>query len=312
MNALGVDLGGTNARAAVVDDSGQVLASVKIALSERNPEAVVRVIAEASRDALRSAGVAVSAGGVAVAGQLRGETGVVANAPNLGWRDVAFGALLADALGHPVRLLNDLKAAAWGEFKAGAGRGVRDVWTMFVGTGIGSAIIANGQLVAGVQGVAGEFGHVKVVPDGRQCGCGQRGCLEAYAGGVHLLMQMNELYDSGRPTRLRELVGDDPSQLTPALLEEAALLGDPEAQQIYETAVNHLSLAVANQITVLNPARLLLGGGVLLHCHGMRQRIREGIERYTLATAREHLVVTDAALGDDAGLIGAALLALGR
>ncbi len=120
---------------------------------------------------------------------------------------------------------------------------------------------------------------------------------------------MRELLASGRPTLLRELCDGEPDLLTPSLLEEAAERGDPEAKQLYDAAVDYLKIAVANQISVLNPGRLLLGGGVLIHCHGMRQRIRAGISEFATETSRESLVVTDAALGDDAGLIGAALLA---
>lgn len=309
MSTLGVDLGGTNARAAVVNEEGKILAAVKIPLDDRRPERVVDIIARAALEATHASSSPITACGVGAAGQIRGDSGVIAVAPNLGWRDVPLGQMLHRALGRPVTLTNDLRAAAWGEFKVGAGRGARDVWTMFVGTGVGSAVIANGALVTGARGVAGEFGHVKVVPGGRRCGCGQHGCLEAYVGGAHLLEQMRELLQSGRPTLLAERVTSNGGVLTPALLEEAAEGGDQAAKEIYDAAVGHLALAVANQITVLNPARLLIGGGVLLHCHGMRQRIKEAIAKYTSETAAEQVTVTDAALGDDAGLIGAALLA---
>src|SRR5512142_3058877 len=192
--AIGVDLGGPNARAAVVDvDTGEIVAAHKEPLRERDPARVVEVVRHALAEAAGAASVAVSAAGgvgVGVAGQCLGATGVVLNAPNLGWRDVPFGALVAQAAGAPARIVNDLSAAAWGERQLGAARGVDDAVLVFVGSGVGSGLILGGRLHDGARGVAGELGHVKVRPlrggPPRPCGCGQRGCLEAYAGGHNL------------------------------------------------------------------------------------------------------------------------------
>lgn len=311
MYTLGIDLGGTYARAAVVDPGGRIIASAKTALTERAPEAVVEAIASAATGAIASAGGAQVHGcGVGVAGQL-GENGRVLVAPNLGWRDVPFGALLAARLGRPVRLVNDLAAAAWGELHAGAGRGVKDLFVVYIGSGVGSCVVAAGRMVRGATGVAGEFGHIKVVPNGRLCGCGERGCLEAYASGHNLILQMQEAIAGTTPTLLSTLSGNDPAKLNPAVLEEAVAKGDAVAKEIYERGVGFLALAIANQLTVLNPARLILGGGVLNHTRGILPRIREGVERYTNFNARSAVQVVTAELGDDSGLIGAGLLAVG-
>lgn len=309
MQTLGIDLGGTFARAAVVNAEGEILASAKTALSDRRPEAVIEAIAHAADGALASAGgVEVTGCGVGVAGQLA-EGGRVIVAPNLGWRDVPFGALLSARLGRAVRVLNDLAAAGWGELCAGAGKGARDLFVVFVGSGVGSTTIANGRLVRGSTGVAGEFGHIKVVIDGRRCGCGERGCLEAYAGGHNLIAQMKEALQAGKPTELLRSCGGDATKLTPALLELESDGGDVVAQSIYLPAIGYLSLAIANQVTFLNPARVILGGGVLNHAPGMRRRIRDAIAQYTSVTSRAAVAVVEAALGDDSGLIGAGLLA---
>jgi glucokinase len=230
-------------------------------------------------------------------------------APNLGWRNVPLGEMLRNRLGYNIKVVNDLSAAAWGELNAGAGRGAQDMYTVFVGSGVGSAIIAGGKLVNGAGGVAGELGHTKVVPNGRRCGCGESGCLEAYVGGHNLIAQTRELLASGRSHVLRDLTSGDPARVTPVTLEQAAEVGDPEAREIYERAGLMLAIAVANQVTVLNPARLILGGGVLSHCPGLRRRVLEGVQAYASMTSREGLLITDAELGDDSGLIGAALLA---
>lgn len=305
MLSLGIDLGGTFARAAVVDAHGVLLANTKQALTDRSPQGVVETIAEVARHAISAAGAEdVRACGVGVAGQLLGDRGVVAVAPNLGWRDVPLGELLSARLSRPVRLVNDLRAAAWGEFTAGAGRGVHDVLVVFVGSGVGSAIISGGHLLHGGGNVAGEFGHIKVFPGGRLCGCGENGCLEAYAGGHNLIAQMNEAV-AQRQTVLAQL---GPS-LTPASLMEAMAQGDAAATEIFESAAGVLALAMANYVTLLNPSRIILGGGVLTHAPAFKVRIREGIARLTNTSARTNVEIVSAALGDDAGIIGAGLLA---
>ncbi|MCP3059539.1 ROK family protein [Myxococcus sp. K38C18041901] len=309
MPTLGIDLGGTFARAAVVDEAGKMLASTKVALDERSPSGVVETIARAASEAVKSAGVPVDGCGVGAAAQIHKDSGVLSVAPNLGWRNVPLGQMLTDRLKQPVKVVNDLSAAAWGELHAGAGRGAQDLLVVFVGSGVGSAIVAGGRLLEGAGGVAAELGHIKVVPDGRRCGCGEQGCLEAYTGGHNLIAQSKELLVAGRAPVLAKLVEDDASRLTPVSLEQAAEAGDEAAREVYERAARFLALAVANQVTVLNPARLILGGGVLNHCPGMRRRVLDGVRAWASQTSREGLLIADAELGDDSGLIGAALLA---
>jgi glucokinase len=294
--ALGVDIGGTNARAAVVDArSGKLLATAKQSWTDRSPEAVVGEVERLVSTVLQGQSVGAVPLGVGFAGMLNGD--VVVNAPNLGWRDVDFGGPLAQRLGRRVQLFNDLSAAAWGEHRAGAAKGAQHVFTVFVGTGVGSALIDEGRLLHGVTGVAGEFGHVKVQLDGgRACGCGDRGCLEAYAGGAKL----------GEWMREEGLTG------TPSDLEARAQAGDAAARRLYDVAVGHLALAIANQVTVLNPEVLVLGGGVLSRCPGMVARIRDVVGHRVAVAARKAVRVELARLGDDSGLVGAALLAVER
>src|SRR5512145_252737 len=207
--ALGVDLGGTNARAAVVDtDSGEIVAAHKEPLRDRAPSRVVEVVSHALREAASAAGVDPARSrsvGVGVAGQCLGASGVVLNAPNLGWRDVAFGDMLRAAVGVPVRIANDLSVAAWGEKRFGAAKGLSDVVLVFVGSGVGAGLILGGRLHEGAQGVAGEFGHLKVRPARpeaapRRCGCGETGCLEAYTSGVNVAARVREEIVAGAAT----------------------------------------------------------------------------------------------------------------
>ncbi|RKH63992.1 ROK family protein [Corallococcus llansteffanensis] len=309
MPTLGIDLGGTFVRAAVVDAKGALISSAKAAVMDRKPQGVVETIAQAAEEAVKRAGVKVDGCGVGAAGQIHKDTGVISVAPNLGWRNVPLGEMLKTRLGYGVKVVNDLSAAAWGELHAGAGRGAQDMLVVFVGSGVGSAIIAGGRLVNGAGGVAGELGHIKVVPGGRLCGCGEHGCLEAYAGGHNLIAQTKELLATGSSRILESLVYDDPDSITPVTLEKAANMGDAGAKEIHERAAQFVAVAVANQVTMLNPARLLLGGGVLAHCPGIRQRVLDGVQAWASQTSREGLLVADAELGDDSGIIGAALLA---
>jgi glucokinase len=290
--SLGVDLGGTTARAAVVDRrDGRVIASAKETWTSRTVEAVVAGTAHLVNELARAHPEATGLIGVGFAGMLRGS--VVVNAPNLGWREVDFGGPLSAAVGRPVRLVNDLSAAAWGEFSAGAAKGSTDSFTVFVGTGVGSAIISSGALMLGSSQVAGEFGHTKLMAEGgRRCGCGQDGCLEAYVGGAKLAEWMKEEGLSGGA----------------ADLEALAASGDATAKRLYEYAAGQLALSIANQVTVLNPGVLVLGGGVLSRCPGMVERIRQVVAKRSTVASGAAVRIAMASLGDDSGLVGAALL----
>jgi glucokinase len=164
-------------------------------------------------------------------------------------------------------------------------------------------------MVTGATGVAGEIGHIKVVPNGRLCGCGERGCLEAYTGGLHLMALAREAIAKGEGRKLLELAGGDEANITPPIIERAAIAGDEAAAAIHRHAGELLGLAFANQVTVLNPARLILGGGVLANCPKLMALVIEGIERYALWVSRKAAQIVAAQLGDDSGIIGAALLA---
>ena len=287
--AVGFDIGGTNARGAVVRDGEEVVAMGRASLTERSPEAVVEVVARL-RDEL-AAGDARQVG-VGLAAML--DAGKVRNAPNLGWRNVDFGALLSARLQAKVVLANDLSAAAWGEHRQGASRGVADSFTVFVGTGVGSAMILRGEPYRGSRGLGGELGHVKVVArGGRPCGCGSSGCLEAYVGGGKLATWMAEKGLSGGAEQLE-------------LLAEA---GNPVARELFDFVSVTLATAIANQVSVLNPAMVVLGGGVLARTPRLRAFLMQAIPALAVEPAREGLAVVSAELGDDSGAIGAALLA---
>lgn len=296
--AVGLDVGGSNVRGALIDlGTGELVAEHREALADRAPAAVAdqiaRVVERVDPSARRGSV------GIGFAGMLRGQTGVVANAPNFGWRDVDLGALLSARLGTAV-LANDVNAIAWGEACYGAARGARDVLCVFVGTGVGAGIIAGGRLIIGADHLAGELGHVKVVPPtspaARPCGCGQRGCLEAYASGTALRVRMNEL-------------GWRDEDLHAGMIDRAARQGDPQAKELLADASGRLGLALANAVTLLNPSRLVLGGGVWSGCPELRRLTLEAFAESVSEPARPGLEIVDAELGDRAGVLGAASLA---
>jgi glucokinase len=315
--AIGVDLGGTNARAAVVDaDTGEIVAAHRERLVDRAPEAVAKVVEDAVARAAAAAGIdprGAGAIGVGVAGQCLGRTGVVMNAPNLGWRDVPLGDQLGRTLGLPVRVANDLAAAAWGEKRFGAARGLDDVVLVFVGSGVGAGLILSGKLHDGANGVAGEFGHVKVLPPRpttapRRCGCGEVGCLEAYTSGVNVAARVREELAAGAETEVLAIAGGDPARVTASHVEEAARRGDAYARALWEEVGELLGVATANLVTLLNPARVILGGGVLLGCPELAAIARRAFDGAVSRSATKGLSIERAGLGDDAGVVGAAVL----
>lgn len=322
---VGIDLGGTNVRAAVVDVGGHVLGQEKHRLLSREPPQVAEAVVRAAKTACGAAGMPfgeMKGMGVGVAGWIEKDTGVVMNAPNLGWREVPFLKLVqARAPRLPVWIGNDLSVAAWGERAAGAGRGVDDLIVVLVGSGVGAGIILGGKLHEGASGVAGELGHIQVHPGGRLCGCGQRGCLEAYAGGHNLAawarddvrIALAAARTSGQKhpavgRKLLEIVGE-PDKVTAAAMERAAHEGDELSRRLLEEAGNLLGVALANLVTTLNPARLLLGGGVLAGSPRMMRAAVAQIDAHTSKAARKALKISAPELGDQAGVVGAALLA---
>jgi glucokinase len=238
-------------------------------------------------------------------------TGIVVNAPNLGWRNVAFGGMLAGALGLPVRVTNDLSAAAVGEHAFGAARGAADALVAFVGSGVGAGLILGGKLYEGAYGVAAELGHVKVLVRSGQkerlCGCGEWGCLEAYAGGMNLAARVREDAGAGLADRVKALAGDE-ARIAAGTVEAAYAEGDLYARELWGELGELLGVAIANAATLLNPARVVLGGGVLLGCPNLARIVRAQVMDKTARAARAGVELVAAELGDDAGLIGAALL----
>ncbi len=239
-------------------------------------------------------------------------TGAVVYAPNLDWQDVPLGSRLAEAFGVPVIVENDVRAAAWGEFRFGAGRGATSLVAVFVGTGIGSGAILDGALWRGAGNAAGEVGHTQAVPDGVPCPCGQRGCLEQYAAGSGFQRRLAAALEGGVATRLGDLTEGDPARLTAEMVARTAEAGDPLARQLWADATRCLSLGLANYVTLLNPQALVLGGGVMETVPALFETVAPAVRRLTTLVAREGLRIERARLGGWSGVVGVADLAGAR
>lgn len=308
--AVGVDLGGTKIQAVVVDGAGGVVRRHRRPTdASRGADAVIGDIVACIRDAcLPDLEGSVVAVGVGVAGQVDGTTGAVRYAPNLGWRDIPLASLLGVRLALPVSVLNDVQAAAYGEHRFGAGRGVGDLVCLFIGTGVGGGVVARGELLQGCTGSAGELGHVTIDRDGPLCRCGNRGCLEAFAGGWAIAARAREAAtaDGVAGATLQALAGGDLERITAETVAEAARRGDPLAQQIAGEAGEALGIGAASIVNAFNPCALILGGGVIEGFPQLIAAMRAGIAQRALAWPGAAVRVVKAALDRDAGGIGAA------
>lgn len=311
MISIGVDLGGTNLRVATFEEGSHTAVDhVKEAVGDRrDPASIVERIADVAERLARGQPAAL---GIGIAAMLRDRRGTVANSPHLRWRDVAFGAQLATRLGtrFKIGIYNDVNAIVWGEAVAGAARGCRDVLGVYVGTGIGGGVIAGGQLIEGVSNCAGEIGHVKVRwdDDAAPCACGQRGCVEAYVGGTYVLDRIKRELVHGTMTAAIALAGSV-DQVTPSHVDAAAADGDPWALGLWTELAPLLAVALGNAIAVLNPERLILGGGMLGRTPTLYAQVTTALLLAAPVASTEFLSIVPAELGDDAGLVGAANLA---
>ncbi|MFU8803514.1 MAG: ROK family protein [Bradymonadaceae bacterium] len=313
----GFDVGGTNARLSIYNQDWSRLASSRVRIRDSTrPEEVAQTLEGLLEELFEESDADpadLHSVGLGVAGQMSLDGEIVVNGPNLGWRDVHFADLLRKQLDSRfgsvhVRVVNDLSALLWGERQEGAVKGCDDVLAVYVGTGIGGAILAHGRIIDGAGGKAGEIGHSKVAPGGRLCGCGQRGCVEAYAGGVHLERQVAEIAEAQGLTQ----VFRDEKRATVDLATADRLTGEYEAlDALWDRSTDYLAVVLANACTLLNPGVLLLGGGVLSNCKDFRVRTLSKTTPLILEAARDDMEIRFPSMGDDAGVLGAALLAVG-
>lgn len=309
MNTIGIDIGGTKVAAGVVDADGNVLARARRRTPSRDPEHLVDVVSEIVRQLLSEHEVA--AVGVGAAGFVDVARTTVLFAPNLAWRDTPLRDEIAARIDLPVVVENDANAAAWGEYRFGAGEQHPHLVVLTIGTGIGAGLILDGNLYRGGFGIAGEPGHVRVVPGGRQCGCGNLGCWEQYCSGTALVRAAHEIATE-RPDDARRLLemAEGLDAIDGPAVTRAAQEGDPAAVDCFTEIGRWLGQGMADLAAVLDPGRFVIGGGV---SDAGELLLGPARETYAAAlTGRGHRPMADivgARLGAEAGLIGAADLA---
>lgn len=309
---LVVDLGGTQLRVASADRDARLAGALRLATpADDGPEAVIRAIADTARRVTSRLGpdrhAAVC---VAAPGPLDPRSGTVFATPNLaGWRDVPLRDLLAERLGLPAWVHNDANLAALGEALRGAGRGHDPLVYLTVSTGVGGGIIQDGHIVEGATGLAGELGHVIVQAGGPACNFGHRGCLEGLASGTAIGRRAQEAMASGAAGALAAV---EPGPPTARDVAAAAEAGDPLSLSILGDAGRALGLAIGGFVNVFDPARVVVGGGVSGAWPLLAATVRAAAREVTMSADRRTVDIVPAALGDDAGLVGAALYAWDR
>jgi glucokinase len=305
--SVGIDVGGTKVAAGLVDPQGRVSARLRRESSSSDPRAVESTVVDVARELSAEDGVVAI--GVGAPG-LVDETGsVVRFAPNIGWRELPLRARIEDVTGLPSCIENDGNAAAWGEGRFGAGAGAADLVFVGVGTGIGGGIVLGGHLFRGHAGMAAEIGHVRVVPDGRACGCGRRGCWEQYASGSALVREARER-SRNLPEAAAGLLayGDGtPEGLDGPLITAAARGGEPLAVACFAEVGRWLGQGIADLVAILDPDVVVVGGGVSEAGDLLMAPARTAFAAALVAA--EHRPAPElrlAALGNDAGLVGVA------
>lgn len=311
---IAVDLGGTNIRSALF--SAQIPGILKresvSTEAHRGVDDVMEIIHQTILKVMPEDCGAVRGVGIGAPGPVDPFRGILIQGPNLpGWINVPVCERLEALLHIPVRLGNDANLAALGEWKFGAGRGENDLIYLTIGTGIGGGIICGGRLLVGARGLAGEPGHITLVPDGPPCGCGGRGHLEAVASGTAIARRAREfLGEKNTSSLLRELSGNDPARIDAKLVAAAAAQGDALARSIFEEAGTYIGRAVADMLALFNPGMVIFGGGVSRAGDLLLDPVRRGVNRFVMnpSFVQDLQIVRAQQLGD-AGLYGGFVLA---
>jgi glucokinase len=310
---VGVDVGGTKIAAGLVDEHGHLIARDRTVSPATDPAQIVHTIGELVQSLVGAH--EVEAVGVCAAGFVDKQRGTVVFAPNLAWRDEPLKVRLQDELDLPVIVENDANAAAWGEFKFGAGEDVEDLLMLTIGTGVGGGVVIDGELVRGGFGFGGEVGHIQMVPGGVPCGCGNLGCLESYGSG-NALVRMTKEHATETPDAARLLIdqaGGDIDKITGPLITEAAHAGDAFAVERLAELGDWIGQGVATLTAVLDPNVVVIGGGVGEAGDLLLDPIRTSFASHvTVGKHRPILEIRQARLGNACGMVGVADLARRR
>ncbi len=310
--SIGVDLGGTKILTALVDRaSGEVLYHVKKKTKkQKGSQNIIKKLIEGIEELFAESKITkeeISSIGVGAAGQIDRENGIIIGAPNLDCFDLDIKTTLQNYFNLPVFVGNDVEIAAIGEQKFGAGKGCNDFVCIFVGTGVGSAIVKNGQIIYGATGTAGEIGHIIVDLNGRQCACGAHGCLEAYASRSAIETRIEGALKKGRKSAIQDYLEPGKS-ITSSMIQKSIEREDELVLQCVTEASEYLSGGIASVINFVNPQLIILGGGLIEAVDYFYQKTIKKARAKSLPVPAAKIEFKKAALGDYSGVIGAAFL----
>jgi glucokinase len=310
---IGIDVGGTNIKIGCFDANLKLLKKTSITTdADSGPQAVVKKMLVAIDGLVKESGFKlsdISAAGIGTPGPADYKAGIIINSTNMpAFKNVPIRQMLSDALHCPVAFDNDANVACFGEFVAGAGKGVEDLVFFTLGTGIGAGIISDGKLIRGSGGNAAELGHTIIYPDGRLCNCGQKGCAEAYASASNTAKRATEAIEAGEKSTLKKVLGKF-GQITSKDVYDHLNTGDKLAQKITDETAKVLAILCINALHAVEPQRIVFAGGMIAAGDILLNRIKDYFNQQIWKLKKETVEICFATLGEDAGIIGAAALA---
>lgn len=312
---LGIDLGGTNIVAGVIDENYSIIAKIKTKTeNHREAKEIIQSLISAAKKAVEAAGITmdqVESVGIGSPGMVDTQKREVVYAGNLKFRNTPIGKWVEDALHVPVYLANDADAAAYGEFKAGAGKGSTSMVAVTLGTGVGSGIIINNKICSGYGFAGGEFGHTILSIGGRPCSCGRNGCVEAYCSATGLITTTKEHMKNNSESLMWVMAGGDINKVDGRTAFDAMRQGDKEGTAVVAEYTDYLAEALINLTNTIQPQMICIGGGISKEGENLLVPIRDKMAKYAFERfANKKTSVRIAELGNDAGVIGAALVGL--
>lgn len=313
MYYLGIDLGGTNIAAAVVDENYKIIGTGKVKTNCPRPaEEIAEDMYKAGMMAVESCGLKlndIAEVGVGAPGSVNPKDGFICYSNNLGFVNLPLGEMLEKKFGRKVFLENDANAAAYGEQLAGAGKGTRQFVAITLGTGVGGGVIINGHILSGMNSAGGELGHAVIVKDGEPCSCGRNGCWEAYASATALIRQTKAAMLNDKQSKMWEIVDGDIEAVNGRTAFDGMRAGDETATAVVKAYCDYVACGLTNVINIFQPEVICIGGGISKEGETLVAPIREYVERETYSkNVEKQTVIKAATLGNDAGIIGAAFL----
>jgi len=313
--AIGVDLGGTNIKAGIVNEEGRILEQAGLpTMAQEGPDAVISRMVRLVGELRGKVPGSLLGVGVGSPGPLDPSEGLIYTTPNMpGWDNYPMKKKLEEKTRVPVVVENDANCAALAEYWKGAGQGSHTMILLTLGTGIGGGIVRDGRLVNGEHVAAGEVGHMVINFNGPKCGCGNHGCLEAYTGAAGIVRRAWEVLDKpGTVSILRDMSAGDRASMTPAMISAAAEKGDGEALGIIRETGRLLGIGIINLVNIFAPETVILGGGVAAAGEVLFSAVREEVKHHAMPPCNDRVRIMPAAMGNSAGVVGAASLLLQR